>query len=463
MKKTLDVISKIIEANTDELLSNLKKHIAIPSIEGEPSKGAPFGKEVAEALDVVLKLGEEMGFAVKNREGYVGTIEWGEGEEILGILTHVDIVPPGDPAAWDTPPYELTAKDGYLYGRGVADDKGPLLSALYGMYALKKSGFYPKKRVRFIIGTNEETGWGCINYYKAYCEIPHASFSPDGMFTVVNREKGILSADFEMKLQAHGITITGGEAGNLVPSKAVAILNCGLDAVNKAIDSCSASSGAAFDAEAYNGGTKLTCTGKSAHAMNPEKGISAVTGILQVLRVCEGISEQLKNAAVQLLSLLGDSPDGKAMGIACSDEVSGALTVNLGVLKLMDDILTLKFDVRTPVTFNLDIIAENFEKVMAQNGYKMAGSHIKHPLYVPEDSELIKTLCAIYETVAKEDAVLYSIGGGTYARAFSNCVCFGAVYPNEKLTVHAPNERALLENIIKNAKMYGLAIHELTK
>jgi succinyl-diaminopimelate desuccinylase len=357
----------------------------------------------------------------------------------------------------------MTVKDGYVYGRGVADDKGPLLSALYGMYALKQSGFYPNKRVRFIIGTNEETNWGCMNYYKEHCEIPHASFSPDGMFTVVNREKGILSIDFQKKLQTFGITIDGGEARNLVPSKAVAFLNCSLDALNRAIDSCRQSSKVTFAAESCNDGVKLICTGKSAHAMKPQDGISAVMGILKVISSCEGISEELKYEAAQLLELLGTSPDGKAMGIACDDEVSGALTVNLGVLTLEDDILTLSFDIRSPVTVDPDKIAESIRELMEQKGYKMTSNHIKYPLYVPADNELIKILCSVYETVAQEKAELYSIGGGTYARAFPNCVCFGAVYPNEKLTVHMPNERALIENIVKNAKMYGLAIHELTK
>jgi succinyl-diaminopimelate desuccinylase len=123
----------------------------------------------------------------------------------------------------------------------------------------------------------------------------------------------------------------------------------------------------------------------------------------------------------------------------------------------------LSFDIRSPVTVDPDKIAESIRELMEQKGYKMTSNHIKYPLYVPADNELIKILCSVYETVAQEKAELYSIGGGTYARAFPNCVCFGAVYPNEKLTVHMPNERALIENIVKNAKMYGLAIHELTK
>jgi len=463
MEKMLNEISEVVNKNMNDLLLNLKKQIEIQSVEGKPVENAPYGKAVGDALEGLLALGSDMGFSVKNHEGYVGTIEWGEGKEILGVLSHVDVVPPGDIAAWNTPPYEMTLKEGYLYGRGVADDKGPLLSALYGMYALKQIGFTPKKRIRFIIGTNEETGWGCINYYKAHCETPDLSFSPDGMFTVVNREKGIFSANFQKSMIHEIVTISGGEAGNLVPSKAEAILNCSVDAVKKAVDSCKAPKGAIFHYEACGAGTKLNCTGKSAHAMNPEKGISAVEGILCVISACEGISSDLKNTVAELLSLIGNSPDGKGIGIACSDEVSGILTVNLGMLSLKDNLLSLKFDIRTPVTADLDDIISKAENTLAQCGYKMSDRHIKYPLYVPTDSELVKTLCNVYTTVTEEEAVLCSIGGGTYARAFPNCVCFGAVYPKEVLTVHAPNERALEANVIKNAMMYGLAVYELSK
>ncbi len=137
-------ISREIDEIKEELLESLRQQVAIPSVEGVPAENAPFGPEVGKALDHVLSLGRALGFEVKNHDGYVGTIDWGEGKELLGILAHVDVVPPGDLEAWETPPYEMTVTDGIARGRGVADDKGPLLSALYGMYALRKMGFQPK-------------------------------------------------------------------------------------------------------------------------------------------------------------------------------------------------------------------------------------------------------------------------------------------------------------------------------
>lgn len=194
MDAVLERLSSAVDGMMPALMSDLREQIAIPSVEGTPALGAPFGTEVERALEHLLAIADKMGFRTKNYDGYVGTIEWGEGEEMLGILSHVDVVPAGDLSAWQSNPFEMTERDGYLIGRGVADDKGPLLSCLYGMYALKQMGLQPHKRVRFIIGTNEETGWGCIHYYKEHkLEPPTESFSPDGMFTVVNREKGIFT------------------------------------------------------------------------------------------------------------------------------------------------------------------------------------------------------------------------------------------------------------------------------
>jgi succinyl-diaminopimelate desuccinylase len=462
-------ISRVVDSQRDELLESLAQLVAIESVEGTPAEGKPFGQAVQDALEQVLALGRKMGFAVCNHDGYVGTIDWGSGDEMIGVLTHVDVVPTGDPAAWNTPPFEMTEKAGFLHGRGVADDKGPLLSALYGMYALKLLDFTPTKRIRFIIGTNEETGWGCMKYYLAHGEIPTASFCPDGMFTVVNREKGILSAAFSKVLAKEdrgGLFIHGGEAGNLVPAKAYAMIPTCSDqqvrTLEKAIREQPSMADRTYTLEQIEKDfAGLACRGQSAHAMTPEKGVNAILGLLDLLHSCDCVQKDLRDEFGVVLKLMGEAPDGAAMGVACRDDVSGALTMNLGKLDLADGKLTLQLDIRTPVAFPVEEIADKVQSLLARNGYSLDKLSVKKPLYVPADSPLIQSLCDIYETVTHEKPVLYSIGGGTYARAFPNCVCFGSVYPGEELTVHSPNERVLVSNVIQNAKMYGLAICEL--
>lgn len=462
-------ISREIDELKEKLFESLRQQVKIPSVEGAPAENAPFGPAVAEALDHVLALGASLGFEAENHGGYVGTIDWGEGKELLGILAHVDVVPPGDLSAWETPPYEMTETDGMVRGRGVADDKGPLLSSLYGMYALKKTGFRPNKRVRIIVGTNEETGWGCMKYYTAHCETPTMGFSPDGMFTVVNREKGILSLALAKKLPGDlfsGISMEGGEAVNLVPAAASARLAMPdkerLAALKRAAESLPETLGSVSISE-KDGNLFIAVKGKSAHAMTPEKGVNAIGGLFRLLVSPGCLSDREKEELETVLNLLGDQPDGNALGLACSDEVSGGLTLNLGMFRLSGGELTLRFDMRTPVTCSIEELAGRLVSRFEREGYAKTEERIKKPLYVPADSPLIQKLCGVYEKVTGEKSVLYSIGGGTYARAFPNCVCFGSVYPGEELTVHSPNERTAAANILRNAKMYGLAVYELTK
>ena len=450
MEITLQELRTQADILAPRLMESIAKQISFPSVEGPAEPGAPFGRPVAQALDHILRLGREMGFHVQNHDGYVGTIEWGEGE-ILGVLSHVDVVPPGDMEAWTSDPFTLTERDGFLQGRGIADDKGPLLSCLYGMYALKKLGFVPGKRIRLIIGTNEETGWGCIQYYKEHLDAPAYSFSPDGMYTVVNREKGILSADFSKTIDEKTAVIQAGEAGNLVPANASARLPVAAAEVERAIAAYAAPEGISLTTEPWEAGVRLVCKGRNAPSHSPAKGASAIIGILQVISRCEGAGSALRCACQELLELLGPQPDGAAMGISCADDVSGPLTTNAGLLSLRDGSLRVKMDIRAPVTRSLDEIAEKAAAQFSARGYAEA------------DTSFIQTLCRVYEKVAGEPAVLSAIGGGTYARAFPNCVCFGAVYPTEELTVHSPNERTSKKNIMQNTVMYAMALYELTK
>jgi len=462
MTITLQSLRTQVDTLVPRLMQSIAEQVAFPSVEGPAEPGAPFGSAVSQALEHVLSLGREMGFRAENHDGYVGTIEWGEGE-VIGVLSHVDVVPPGDLDAWTSDPFTLTERNGFLQGRGIADDKGPLLSCLYGMYALKEMGFVPSKCIRVIIGTNEETGWGCINYYKKHLDAPAYSFSPDGMYTVVNREKGILSADFTKTIAEKAAVIRAGEARNLVPANAGAWLPIDAEAVKKAVASYSAPDGMSLTAEPSGTGSCLRCKGKNAPSHSPANGLSAIDGLLHVIAACEGLSDGLRLVCRELLELLGPRPDGSAMGIQCADDPSGALTTNAGLLSLQDGVLRVGMDVRAPVTHSLETIAGKMAAQFAAKGYQEENRHLKHPLYVPADTPLIQTLCGVYEKVTGEQAVLSAIGGGTYARAFPNCVCFGAVYPGEELTVHSPNERTAKENVIQNTYMYGMALYELTK
>ena len=182
--------------NKDELIKNLQELIKIPSVHSESNNvNEPFGENTIKALEYTLNLGKKLGFKTKNIDGYCGYIEFGEGPELIGIVGHLDVVPEGE--NWTYPPFDARIEDNKMYGRGAIDDKGPVMASLYAMKAVmdycSENNISINKRVRLILGLNEERDWKCINYYKGHEEIPSIGFSPDADFPCIYAEKGLLS------------------------------------------------------------------------------------------------------------------------------------------------------------------------------------------------------------------------------------------------------------------------------
>ncbi|MDY3816231.1 MAG: Sapep family Mn(2+)-dependent dipeptidase, partial [Candidatus Limiplasma sp.] len=217
----MENLNQIIEGLQSEMVETLTRWIQVPSVKGDPQPGAPFGADVRRALDMALADAKAMGFDVRNFDGYAGDVRMGpQGVNPLAILAHLDVVPAGD--GWRTDPFGAEIRDGRMYGRGTNDDKGPAVAALYAMYALKKAGVPLKREVRLILGCDEESGWGCMHYYTAHCDMPKVGFSPDASFPVINTEKGLLQLELHGGYDPDGMVreIAVGERCNVVPGTA---------------------------------------------------------------------------------------------------------------------------------------------------------------------------------------------------------------------------------------------------
>ena len=180
----------------DEIVKGIQGAVQIKSVQEPAKEGKPFGDGPAAALQYFLDLGAKLGFKVENFDNYAGTIDFGEGEEVVGILGHVDVVPEGD--GWIYPPYSGTIADGKIFGRGTLDDKGPSMICLYAMKAIMDSGVKLNRKVRMIIGANEETGSLCMEHYFNTLKMPQPTmaFTPDSSFPVTFAEKGIIRVKF---------------------------------------------------------------------------------------------------------------------------------------------------------------------------------------------------------------------------------------------------------------------------
>jgi succinyl-diaminopimelate desuccinylase len=441
-------MEKYIEENKNELIEIVQEILKIKSVEEPPEDDAPFGIGVKLALEYALDVGEEMGFKVKNFDNYAGYVEYGEGDGLISILGHLDVVPEGK--GWHHPPYGGEIKDGKIFGRGATDDKGPMMAALFGMYALKETGLPIKKRVRIVFGTNEETGWKGITYYKQKEKEPLIGFTPDGNFPVINREKGILNVtvgrDFETENDE--LLLKGGERPNMVPDYAEAELLKSVDV--KEFDGVKVS------------GNKAIAKGISAHGAHPWEGKNAVTILCSALKEAS-LREDVKNVIGFVNECVDGDVYGEKLGIAKEDELSGKLTCNLGVMYIGKNSAEVTFNIRYPITDKMERIVNNIKVAAEKYGLKVRNTHHQPPLFVDESEDIVQKLLKVYEEETGEKGYTLAIGGGTYARAMDKGVAFGPVFPGMVAVEHQPDEFIGVNHLIRLAKIYGKAIYALAK
>lgn len=449
----MDKFFSYIDDHTEEMISDLRRLVKIPSVMGESCEGAPFGKETACALSEMLDMCAEAGLSVRNIDGYVGTADFYPAETVpeLGILCHLDVVPEG--SGWSVPPFELTEKDGRLYGRGAIDDKGPAAAVLCALKALKASGVKLEKNVRLIFGTNEENGSADLEYYRKKEKLPAMLFTPDGSYPVINTEKGMLRISYKARISNKIVSIKGGNAVNAVPEYAEAVIKKTEIKLPENTEMAEIS----FSAEEIGETIKISAKGKSAHASTPETGANAVTALLSAISEMSGDKTV---SAVSKMFPYGET-DGFSAGIKCSDELSGGLTSVLSVVNCSDGMLEAKQDIRFPAEKTSVEILEKLRKRAADTGLEIHEDMISEPHHVPESSGFIQKLLEVYERVTGEKGSCIAIGGGTYVHETESGVAFGAEFPGEENNMHGADESISRESLVKNAKIFAAAIYSL--
>lgn len=448
--------AELLEKSKKEMLENLQKCIRIPSVYADDESGYPYGQQLHDCLTQVLELAESMGFETYNMDEQLGWCEYGTGEEMVVVLGHLDVVPEGD--GWSVPPYEGVSKDGKIYGRGAMDDKGPAMAALYALKAIKDAGVSLKRRVRIIFGLNEETGAADMRYYKAHGgELPVMGFTPDADYPVIHGEKGIINATFACKYAQQGELrlkeIWGGTALNIVSPLAWATFACSKEMAEE----IAAEIAEKISCELTEDGVKIIADGVSAHGGSPWEGENANGRLLQFLSTLP-IEGELKKAINFLAEKIGMEYDGKSLGISLSDEESGALTLNFGVLRGNAESMEVKFNYRYPVTKEYDDCAPILQKEMIEAGFEQTFELHKRKLYVSRDSELVKRLMKVYKDCSGRDDEPTCIGGGTYAKALPNVVAFGPVFPGEEITEHKPDEYIIIDSLMDTANIIAEAM-----
>lgn len=453
-------ISSEIRGYKDEILEDVVRIVGIPSVREAAKDGMPFGEPSSKALDYCLNLAKSMGFKVKNVDGYAGHVEYGEGEGLIGILAHCDVVPAGE--GWTKPPFVGKVENGRVYGRGTMDDKGPAIAAIYCIKALSDLKIEPKRRIRVIIGASEECGMEDMDYYFAHEEMPDLAFSPDSEYPICNREKGIMHISLECPHDAnHVLRFQSGSAANIVPVAAEALISGHNEAMLWEAAAKQENNKWIYAVIGGEDNVTLRCFGKAAHGSAPEEGVNAAAGLVRL------ISRVYRKDAGTLVRFLDETIglgfDGARMGIACNDTQSGALTLNLGVINMNAGKDSAVIDIRYPVTCDGKTIFEKIARKAALYGVKANLISDSAPLFVDESSVLIAKLKHAYKTVTGEEAELYSSGGGTYARVLGNRgVAFG---PGTKTlsyyNIHGADEFIEIDEFMKHCEICLQAIYEL--
>ena len=453
----MENLNQIIEGLQSEMVETLTRWIRVPSVKGDPQLGAPFGADVRRALDMALADAKAMGFDVRNFDGYAGDVRMGpQGVNPLAILAHLDVVPAGD--GWRTDPFGAEIRDGRMYGRGTNDDKGPAVAALYAMYALKKGGVPLKREVRLILGCDEESGWGCMHYYTAHCDMPKVGFSPDASFPVINTEKGLLQLELRGGYDPDGMVreIAVGERCNVVPGTASATLTGDAATAAKA-EAAAREHGYSLQATCHEDGTlTLFVTGLTGHAAFPEAAKNALGQLLVVLKELG-----VKGSLATLADRVGTEYDGLSLGIRCQDVISGPLTCNLGILRYnAKDGLYATLDIRHPILSDHKAITRSVQAAL-QPDIQVTVDTQKDPHHVSPHSKLVCDLLDAYHEVTGLPKQAIAIGGGTYARVLEEGVAFGSLFPDEEELAHQANEYMSLDSLMANLKNFAHAIQKL--
>lgn len=444
----------------EQLIKDLQGLIQINSelTTFDPNRiGAPFGEGNKEALDYMLNLGKRDGFIIENVDGYAGHIEYGKQNEYVGMIGHLDVVPAG--SGWTYPPYGAEIHSNKIYGRGTEDDKGPTIAAYYAMKILKELNVPLSKRVKLIVGSDEESGWRCVNhYFKKYPEVPVSGFIPDADFPLIYAEKGIVRINIEGTFDnSKIISFNGGLRDNMVPDNATCNITYDPHII-KSFKKYLEDNNYTGSVETTDNITTLSINGISAHGSTPELGKNAIDLLNNFL-----VTTNLNNDLTKLIDqYLANETRGEKLGVKYHDEEMGDLTVNLGVLETTNNKFKLVLNIRYPNGVEFDNLYNSLKNTFKQ--YDVSYNHHQKLLYNDPNSDLVQKLMNVYRKHTNDlDAKPITIGGGTFARAVPNVVAYGPHFPGKPSFIHQKDEFIDIDDLILATIIYTEALYELAK
>ena len=449
-------IDAFIAANKEQILEDIAALVAIDSVEGTPTEEAPYGEGPRAALDKTLELAAGMGLATRNCENYIGYAELAgaDPEKYLATICHVDVVPVGN--GWSQEPFKMQIRDGWMIGRGVADDKGPMVVTLYALKFLKEEGVSLRYPIRAMVGDNEETHMNDVEYYIKNYPAPVFCFTPDAEFPVCNGEKGHFGAELVSPVCNGEIKeFEGGVANNAVPDRASALVETDITKLKNAPN---------ITLEPEGNGVRIRGWGKSGHAAMPEGTVNAIGLVVNYL-LDNGLCNDAERAYLEALKKLHASTAGTGLGIDCADGPFGPLTIIGGRIFMREGRIVQTMDSRYPTCTNAEKMKEQIKAAIG-TGASLEKAEGAEPFYIAADTPAIKACIETYNEVTGENATPFTMGGGTSARHFPYAVSFGPehedmVLPEFGGPMHGANEAAPIDKLLEALKIYIIALLRL--
>ena len=461
---------KVLEYE-NQMIDDLKGLLSIESVrdDSKASKYAPVGPGPRQALDYMYELAERDGFSTHDVDHIAGRIEAGQGEDVLGILCHVDVVPAGD--GWDSDPFDPVVTDDAIIARGTLDDKGPTIAAYYAVKILNDMNVDWKKRIHMIIGTDEESDWKCTDRYFQTEEMPTLGFAPDAEFPAIHGEKGITTFDLIQDQINEDVdepdyellNFESGQRYNMVPDHAEArvLVKENMTDVIQNFEYFVEQNELQGESTVDSGILILTVEGKAVHGMDPSLGVNAGLYLLKFLSSLN-LDKSAKDFVEFNNRYLFDSHFGEKMGMKFHTDVMGDVTTNIGIIKY-DNKEAGRYGVnlRYPQGFEFEEAVERFTNEIKDIGFSLELGKVQKPHYVDKDDPFVEKLVKAYRNQTGDMTEPYTIGGGTYARNLDKGVAFGAMFEDTEDLMHQKNEYMTKKQLINATSIYLEAIYAL--
>jgi len=453
-------IEAFLQAREQEIIDHIGTLVAIPSISGGAEPGKPYGSACAAALDTALSIGADLGFVAENHRYYYGSLHLGDADEEIGFFTHLDVVPAGN--NWNYPPFQCTRQGEYLIGRGVKDDKGPLVMVMYAMACIKELGIPLQHSLHLVMGCEEEQNMSDIMYYLEHTEkLPVFSLIADGQFPVSYGEKGMLTADIlSPALNGNIVAAEGGSVSNVVADHAsLLVKNVAYEQAREYL------AGSNLQVQAEGGYIRITAQGKSSHAAAPQGSINAIYLLCHKLAGAPFMTPEDSRVLSHIASFLSDYY-GEGLNIAMEDEYTGKLTHIAGILSSRNTgALQVNFNIRYPISARGEEVIRRLTDKVTSLGFTVEKTALNPPGFFDPHQPVVQILTDIYNEISGDKEVPYTEAAATYARKIPNSVCFGPHFPNRRLPFadgrgneHMPDECIYITDMMTAIKIYVFAL-----